>query len=450
MSDKPYSLDIEKAVLSAILIDNKTYFKIDNLLDINCFYFELHQKIFTVIKKYLLTDRLANSLTLINPIQDLYKGRDINIKEYLADLEKDFSAFACLDKFVEHLHSLAIRRQVITFASKLATVAQNDYTDDIYVILENAESDFFKLFQSKNTNKLKTLDETILEATKLVTANFHNKTIIDGLSCGFDQIDSLTGGFQNSDLIIIAGRPSMGKTALAVNMAMNVVKDNKSVLLFSLEMSAAQISSRILAMESCVNAFKMRSGAITNDEFNNILATGKRLAAYKLFIDDSAALTLSALKTQIRRMVMKEKISIVFIDYLQLIYSRSSGRKFDSRVQEISEITKGLKDIAKEVNVPIVALSQLSRQVEQREDKKPQLSDLRESGSIEQDADVVMFVYREAYYLMRKQPTEELRYRLDQIKNQAEVIISKQRNGPVGNSCLYFDPNLTLFKNIPE
>jgi replicative DNA helicase len=269
---------------------------------------------------------------------------------------------------------------------------------------------------------------------------------------------------QQSDLIILAGRPSMGKTALGINIAVNSCKflnrdateqkDKKAVGFFSLEMSSDQLAARILSMECSINATKFRTGQLNDSEWEVIAARSAEISKMPLFIDDTPALSISAIRTRVRRMVRKNNLSLLIIDYLQLIRG-SSSRSNESRVQEISEITQGLKAIAKEFNIPVMALSQLSRAVEQREDKRPQLSDLRESGSIEQDADVVAFVYRDSYYLERKRPAENEVEKFQQWKNQmqevahkSEIIIAKQRNGPVGSVNLFFDAEFTRFGNL--
>jgi len=271
-------------------------------------------------------------------------------------------------------------------------------------------------------------------------------------------LDKLLGGIQDSDLIILAGRPSMGKTALAINMALNIAmhfKENNKKLsagFFSLEMSSEQLASRMIAMQSGINAKKFRSGDFSKDDFSAIVKANKNLHDLNFFIDDTPALTISAIRTRARRMKRKNNLGVLFIDYLQLV--RGSSSKSDNRVQEISEITQGLKAIAKELNIPVIALSQLSRAVEQREDKRPQLSDLRESGSIEQDSDIVMFIFREQYYTERKRPKEGSKEHekwitdMSECHSKAEVIIAKQRHGPIGNVTIRFDADTTKFSNL--
>ncbi|UAT42948.1 replicative DNA helicase [Anaplasmataceae bacterium AB001_6] len=454
ISSKVYNLEIERAIIGAILIKNKVLFEIDDILDKQCFYDPLHQKSYESICTIVKNDSIAIPSTVVN-LFDLKPEKLDEAKKYLEELQKDFSAFSDVKNFAKYLKDLFLRREAINLAGTFKSVVEKDYSRDIGIILEEGEKGFFNLSKSLYRDSIKPLSSSLNKAFENIQDAYKNKSSVIGITSGFYDIDNLTGGFQESDLIIVAGRPSMGKTALAVNMILNAVKnDNKSALFFSLEMSAEQIATRIVSMESKVNAFKLRTGKLTEDEFRRVMNSKKMMEDMKLFFDDTPAMTINGIRSQIRRMCAKEDVSIIFIDYLQLIYGISPGRRFDNRVNEISEVTKGLKDIAKEVSVPIVALSQLSRNVEQREDKRPQLSDLRESGSIEQDADLVMFIYREAYYLMRKAPREgtdahqEWQQKMNEVKNQAEVILSKQRNGPTGTAKLHFDPNLTMFSNM--
>lgn len=294
------------------------------------------------------------------------------------------------------------------------------------------------------------------DVRKKIESARHNKDALQGITVGLKDLDLLLNGLQNSDLIILAARPSMGKTALALNMALSACKSLKekgqSVGFFSLEMSAEHIASRLISIESEISSYKALSGKISSGDLQQVLRASENICDLPLVIDDSSALSISGLRTRIRRMHQLHNVGVIFIDYLQLIKG-TTKRSGDNRVQEVSEVTQGLKAIAKELNVPLVALSQLSRLVEQRDDKKPQLSDLRDSGSIEQDADVVMFLYREEYYELRKQPTEgtpkhaEWQMKMDSISNLADVFVSKQRNGPIGNVRLFFEPEKGKFRD---
>ncbi|MDH5796771.1 MAG: AAA family ATPase, partial [Anaplasmataceae bacterium] len=306
---------------------------------------------------------------------------------------------------------------------------------------------------SNKTLPFSTVNSNILAT---IRTNMNSNTFLQGMSTGFAGLDKLLSGFQKSDLLILAARPSMGKTALAVNFAVNVAKslekdDKGAVGFFSLEMSADQLGMRILSMESGINASLLRAGKLKENELLNIMEYSKRIQNLPLYIDDTPSISIQYVRSSIRKMVSQFNVKFVVIDYLQLL---RSGRSDGNRVQEITEITQGLKAIAKECNVPVLALSQLSRLVEQRDDKKPLLSDLRESGSIEQDSDIVMFLYREEYYKARLQPdasnTEKHQLwqsEMDKLRNKAEIIIAKHRNGPIGNINLNFDLNSTKFNN---
>ena len=310
------------------------------------------------------------------------------------------------------------------------------------------------------------ISSPLKEALDLTESAMKRTKHVVGITTGFVDLDNILGGLNNSDLLILAARPSMGKTALAVNIAYNaaleVHEENRAlqkdgcVGLFSLEMSSSQLSSRILSMGTGIDSNKIRKGDINEKEFSDLIKRSREIAALPFFLDDSPALSISQIRTRARRLKRQHNLRLLVIDYLQLLRGMSK-RGAENRVQEISEITQGLKAIAKELNIPVIALSQLSRAVEQREDKRPQLSDLRESGSIEQDADVVMFIYREEYYLARKQPPEEKaaehaawQEQMEQARNLTEVFIAKQRNGPVGKVKLRFDGATTMFQNFAE
>ena len=332
--------------------------------------------------------------------------------------------------------------------------------------IEQAEANLFDLAEKGGNGKSdfrnisfsikETLDKTLLARQR--------DSHICGVSTGFTDLDKMLSGLQQSDLFILAGRPSMGKTAIAINIAVNACKylnpnfddkkNLKAVGFFSLEMSSDQLASRILSMECSINATKFRTGQLSENEWEVVATRSAEIAKMPFFIDDTPALSISAIRTRARRMLRKNNLGLLVIDYLQLIRG-SSSRSAENRVQEVSEITQGLKAIAKELNIPVIALSQLSRAVEQREDKRPQLSDLRESGSIEQDADVVAFIYRDSYYKERLRPPEnevdkfqKWKSEMQQVAHKAEFIIAKQRNGPVGSVELFFDAEFTRFGNL--
>ena len=306
------------------------------------------------------------------------------------------------------------------------------------------------------------LDHTALtEAVKMAEIAYRRETPIVGVTSGLLDIDKMLGGLHPSDLLIVAGRPSMGKTVLGTNIAFNAAKafldnakEGANVAFFSLEMSAEQLATRILSTQSRISSDRIRRGEIKAEEFPNLVSASRDIENLGLFIDDTPALTVTALRNRARRLQRQHGIGLVIVDYLQLLEGSGKSRSSDNRVQEISDISRGLKALAKELNIPVIALSQLSRAVEQREDKRPQLSDLRESGSIEQDADVVMFIYRDEYYEARKEPPVgtdkhlEWQQRMSKVQNQAEIIVAKQRHGPVGTVKLFFDGKHTKFGNL--
>jgi replicative DNA helicase len=328
--------------------------------------------------------------------------------------------------------------------------------------IEVAEGKLFALSDNgDNKSDFRAISVSVKETLEKTLIAKGRDSHISGVSTGLVDLDKILGGMQQSDLIILAGRPSMGKTALGINVAFNACKylnknsqQKKAVGFFSLEMSADQLASRILSMECSINATKFRTGQLSEGEWEAIAMRSAEVSKMPFFIDDTPALSISAIRTRARRMVRKNNLALLVVDYLQLIRG-VNARSAENRVQEVSEITQGLKAIAKEFNIPVMALSQLSRAVEQRQDKRPQLSDLRESGSIEQDADVVAFIFRESYYKERERPAEDnvvefqkWKHDIQQIAHKAEVIIAKQRNGPVGSVDLFFDAEFTRFGNL--
>ncbi|MBX9805170.1 MAG: replicative DNA helicase, partial [Alphaproteobacteria bacterium] len=358
---------------------------------------------------------------------------------------------------------LFLRRQLMGIGEGMVLTAR---THELEVSatqqIEEAEKKLFDLATTGNVSGgFQSFREALTTSIEMAEVAYRRDSHIVGVTTGLTDLDKWLGGLHPSDLLIIAGRPSMGKTILATNIAFNAAvasmennKSGASVAFFSLEMSAEQLATRILASESGVSSDKIRRGEIRAEDFPMFVEVSRRLSTIPLFIDDTPALTVSALRTRARRLKRQEGLGLIVIDYLQLMEGGGSKRSSENRVQEISDITRALKALAKELDVPVIALSQLSRAVEQREDKRPQLSDLRESGSIEQDADVVMFIFREEYYEVRRQPPEgtdkhaEWQARMNQIANQAEVIIAKQRHGPVGTVRLYFEGQLTRFGNL--
>ena len=352
-----------------------------------------------------------------------------------------------------------VRRELIKISENIIDTAKlNDLNINAKTIIENSEKVLYDLAEKGSFNSsLIKFDEAVRQTIDMASNAYKNEEGIVGVPTGLKDLDDRLGGLHKSDLIIIAGRPSMGKTALATNIAFHAAskiqesEKKSSIAFFSLEMSSEQLSTRILAEQSRIKSNDIRRGKISDEQFEQFLETSKNISELPLYIDETPAISIAALSNRARRIKRLYGLDMIVIDYIQLMKASFSIK--DGRVQEISEITQGLKALAKELSVPVLALSQLSRAVEQRDDKKPQLSDLRESGSIEQDADVVMFVYRESYYLERKEPRPatvehaEWQAKMNEVSNLAEIIISKQRHGPTGNIMVEFEAMFTKFKD---
>lgn len=459
----PANILAEQMLLGSMLTNNEIYHRVSDLLQIDHFYEPIHRRIFEAISIYIDRGMLANLVTLKNHFEQDETLKAMNQGDYLAQLSALAATTINANDYAKTIVDLAVRRALINVGEDIVNDA---YSPNIKTTaneqIERAEQELFNLgtLGRETSANFQNIKASLGKALERIQQAFKQQEKITGVSTGFLDLDKILCGLQNSDLLILAGRPSMGKTALAVNLALNACKhlysQNKkepmAVGLFSLEMSAEQLAARMMAVSSEVNSGKLRSGQISEMDFSKIVKASKDLAELPFFIDDTPSISIAALRTRARRMKRRNNLGLLVIDYLQLIKGSSRASE-DSRVQEISEITQGLKAIAKELNVPVIALSQLSRAVEQREDKRPLLSDLRESGSIEQDADIVMFIYRDEYYLVRKQPQENTpeheRWQLEmnKVTNVAEVIVAKQRNGPVGSVKLHFDSNTTKFGN---
>ena len=382
-----------------------------------------------------------------------------DVPEYLVKITKFSSSSRQAIEYSKLIFDLYVKRELIKISGEVIDLAKlNDLNNDGQKIIENYEKSLFDLAEKGSfSSSLIKFDEAMRQTIEMASNAFKNEEGIVGVPTGLRDLDDRLGGLHKSDLIIIAGRPSMGKTALATNIAFNAAKKlqddakKSSIAFFSLEMSSEQLSTRILAEQSRIKSNDIRRGRISEEQFDKFIETSKNVSELPLYIDETPAISIASLSNRARRIKRLYGLDMVVIDYIQLM--RASNFK-EGRVQEISEITQGLKALAKELSVPVVALSQLSRAVEARDDKKPQLSDLRESGSIEQDADVVMFVYREAYYLERKEPRPatvehaEWQAKMNEVSNLAEIIIGKQRHGPTGNIMLEFEAMFTKFKDI--
>lgn len=467
----PHNLEAEQALLGAILFDNETFNRITPNLQDRHFYDPVHGRIFAACSELIAAGELADGVTLKERF-----ARDGGIKEiggavYLMKLmEQAAPLSAQAQSYALLIYDLALRRELIRVGNVITDLAENPPDgNDAKDIIEEAERTLFSLAESGASNSgFSPFSRALTASIESAAAAYESKSDVSGIATGFDDLDRMLGGLHASDLIILAGRPSMGKTALATNIAFNVAKarlaalrsgdfesqTNKGgvVAFFSLEMSAEQLATRLLSDAADIESDRIRRGKITKQEYERLAEEAANLQQLPLHIDETGAIGIAPLQARARRLQRTVGLDCIVVDYLQLV--TSSSRKSDGRVQEVSEITQGLKALAKDLKVPVIALSQLSRQVETREDKRPQLSDLRESGSIEQDADAVLFVYRESYYLERAEPREGTdehiawMRQVDEVRNQAEVIIGKQRHGPIGKVKLFFDSRYTRFGNL--
>ncbi len=453
----PNNIEAEQSVIGSILVSNEIFDEINMIVSNKNFYDPMHRKIFAAIEKLIYAGTLANPITLKNYFEN--EKDEINIPEYLVKITKFSTSSRQTIEYSKLIYDLFVKRELIKISESIIDTAQlNDLDRDGQSIIESFEKSLFDLAERGSFNSsLVKFDDAMKMTIEMASNAYKNDEGIVGVPTGLTDLDDRLGGLHKSDLLIIAGRPSMGKTALATNIAFNAAKKiqeegrKSTIAFFSLEMSSEQLSTRILAEQSRIKQNDIRRGKISEDQFDKFIETSKNISELPLYIDETPAITIAALSNRARRIKRLYGLDLVVVDYIQLM--RATNFR-DGRVQEISEITQGLKALAKELSVPVLALSQLSRAVEQRDDKKPQLADLRESGSIEQDADVVMFVFREAYYLERKQPQPgtvdhaEWQAKMNDVANSAEVIIGKQRHGPTGNVFLEFEPMFTKFKDL--
>tara|TARA_Y100000590_G_scaffold121233_1_gene138816 strand:- start:434 stop:1849 length:1416 start_codon:yes stop_codon:yes gene_type:complete len=457
LDELPNNIEAEQSVIGSILLSNEIFDEINMLISSKNFYDPMHQKIFSAIESLIYKGMLANPITLKNFFEN--EKDELNIPEYLVKITKFSSSTRQTIEYSKLIYDLYVKRELIKISDNIIDAAKlNDLENDGQKIIENFEKSLFDLAEKGSfSSSLVKFDEALRQTIEMASNAYKNEEGIVGVPSGLTDLDDRLGGLHKSDLVIIAGRPGMGKTALATNIAFNAAKKiqengkKSSIAFFSLEMSSEQLSTRILAEQSRIKSNDIRRGKISEEQFDKFIETSKNVSELPLYIDETPAISIAALSNRARRIKRLYDLDMVVVDYIQLM--RASNFK-EGRVQEISEITQGLKALAKELSVPVLALSQLSRAVEQRDQKKPQLSDLRESGSIEQDADVVMFVYREAYYLEKQEPRPatvehaEWQAKMNEVSNLAEIIIGKQRHGPTGNIMLEFEPMFTKFKDI--
>ncbi|WP_394346475.1 replicative DNA helicase [Tabrizicola caldifontis] len=466
----PHNIEAEQQLLGAILTNNEVFDRISALVRAEHFFDPVHQRIFEVAAARIQKNALASPVTLKAFLEDDPGLKELGGPAYLVRLAgAAISAYAARD-YAQMVYDLAVRRELIQLGRNIAArAARVEVASEPKDQIIEAEQRLYKLGEQGVAERgFQSFLKAVTDAVNVANAAYQRDGGLAGISTGLIDMDRKLGGLHPSDLLILAGRPSMGKTSLATNIAFNIAKAYKRgrlpdgtegaveggvVGFFSLEMSAEQLAARILSEASEVPSEQIRRGDMTEAEFRRFVEAAKALESCPLYIDDTPALPISQVAARARRLKRTHGLDVLFIDYLQLL----KGSSKDNRVQEVSEITQGLKAIAKELNIPVVALSQLSRQVEAREDKRPQLSDLRESGSIEQDADVVMFVFREEYYREREKPGDhelekmaQWQALMESVHGKAEVIIGKQRHGPIGTVELSFEGRFTRFGNLAK
>ncbi|MBV6656508.1 MAG: replicative DNA helicase [Devosiaceae bacterium] len=468
----PHNAEAEAGLLGAILVNNEAFYRVVDFLEPQHFYLAAHQKIFATISDLIRGGKVATPITVKTSFASDEQIGDISVAAYLLRLHADATSIINVVDYAGLVYELALKRMLIGIGEDMVNAAYDNAVDaNARAQIESAERQLFSLAEKGRSEQgFVGFGSALEQAIHMATAAFQRDGGLSGLPSYFRNLDNRMGGLQKSDLIILAGRPAMGKTSLATNIAYNIAKNWRGGLgpnnvmeteaggivgFFSLEMSSEQLATRILAEQSGVSSSRIRRGDIKPDEFEKVVMASQEMHSVPLYIDQTGGLTVGQLAARARRLKRQKGLDVLIVDYLQLLQG-SSRRSSENRVQEITEITTGLKALAKELDVPILALSQLSRQVEAREDKRPQLSDLRESGSIEQDADVVLFVFREEYYLQSKEPkpgTEEhvaWVEEMERIHGLAEVIIGKQRHGPTGTAKLTFEAELTRFGDYIE
>jgi replicative DNA helicase len=469
----PHNLEAEQALLGAILFDNEAFNRVGDRLKAHHFYDPVHGRIYGACMDLIGKGKLADGVTLRERFQREGGLKEIGGAAYLLTLLENAARLTIhAREYADLIYDLALRRELIRIGGEISQLAVEPPEDlDAQGQIEAAESKLFVLAeQGTGSRGFNDFNAALTKSIETAAAAYENKGGVSGLSTGFLDIDKKLGGLHDSDLIIIAGRPAMGKTALATNIAFNVAlarlkaqqrahdPDEKLaggvVAFFSCEMSADQLATRLLSDFAQIESDRIRKGMIEKHEYERLLDAARTLEALPLHIDETGGISIAHLTARARRLQRTHGLDLLVIDYLQLV--TASSRRSEGRVQEVSEITQSLKALAKDLKVPVIALSQLSRQVEMRENKRPQLADLRESGSIEQDADIVMFVYRDEYYMRNEEPEPgtddhfQWQKRMDGVRNKAELIIGKQRHGSTGTVDLFFDGRYTRFGNLDQ
>ncbi len=430
----PQNVEAERSVLGGILLENQAIVNVLEILQEEDFYRDAHRKIYRAMTDLNERHEPVDLITLTEEIKRRGWLKDIGGAVYLASLADEVPTAANILYYAKIVKEKSVLRQVIEASTEIVRGGYEE-PEDAVAFLDKAEQAILEISRRQQRKGFVPLKAVLQETFQSIEEIYDRQGMVSGVATGFTEFDHLTSGLQRSELIILAGRPSMGKTALALNIARNVAVEQKvPVAVFSLEMSREQLATRLLCAEAKIDASRLRSGYIKKEDFSKLARAADVLSKAPLFIDDSPAMTVREMRGKARQMKLEHGVGLIVVDYLQLM---QGSTKFESRVQEISEISRSLKQLAKELDVPVLALSQLNRGVEGRENKRPMLADLRESGAIEQDADLIAFIYREEFYKRDK----------EECKGKAELIIGKQRNGPVGVVNLVFQPELTMFHN---
>jgi len=443
MRTPPHNIEAEQSLLASMLLDREALIKVTDYIDAVHFYKKAHSIIFRAMKAIHDSNESVDLVTLSDYLRSRNQIDDAGGSAYIVFVSNSVPSAVNYESYLKIVYEKAMLRTLIDAGNRILNFGYRE-SDDVDGLIEEAEKLIFRISQSQISSDFVPIKQLVRDAFDNIERLFQRKSLVTGVSTGFADMDNITAGFQPSDLIIIAARPSMGKTAFVLNLAANMAmgRERTSVALFSLEMSKQQLVHRMLCTEAKISSHKARTGQIDSRDWAAFTTAAGKLSEAKIFIDDSPGITFSELRSKARKLYSEHKIGVVIIDYLQLMQSKSAGvggpSREQNRQQEISEISRSLKALARELNVPVIALSQLSRAVEQRPDKRPMLSDLRESGAIEQDADVVMFIYRDEYY--NKEESKE--------PGVAEIIIAKQRNGPTDTVKLRFCREDMRFMNL--
>jgi replicative DNA helicase len=468
----PHNIELEQALLGAILVNNEAFYRVSDFLEPQHFFEPIHQKMFEVAASLVRTGKTATPITLKTFLPTDLDVAGLTVSQYLARLAAEATTVINAGDYGRTVYDLAIRRALIGIGEVMVNTAYDAAVDERpRDQIEAAERSLYELAETgRYDGGFQRFAQALTTAVEMAAHAYQRDGKLSGLATGLKDLDRMMGGLQKSDLVILAGRPGMGKTALATNLAYNVARSWEGTVrpdghiesanggivgFFSLEMSAEQLATRIISEQSEIASYRIRRGEIDPSDFDRIAETAREMEQIPLYIDETGGLSIAQLAARAHRLKRQRGLDLLVIDYIQLLQG-STRRAQEGRVQEVTEITTNLKALAKELNVPVLALSQLSRQVENRDDKRPQLSDLRESGSIEQDADVVMFVYREEYYLKNREPRpgseEHFKWQaeMDAVHGRAEVILGKQRHGPTGTVAMQFKADVTRFSDLAE